>query len=42
MFKAKIKKMKQEEIKKLIEELGYEEVLLFESPSYDEAFIGLT
>lgn len=34
--------MKQEEIKKLIEELGYEEVLLFESPSYDEAFMGLT
>ena len=42
MFKAKIEKMKQEEIKELIEELGYEEVLLFESPSYDEAFIGLT
>ena len=34
--------MKLEEIKKLIEELGYEEVLLFESPSYDNAFIGLT
>lgn len=34
--------MKQEEIKKLIEELGYEEVLLFESPSYDNAFIRLT
>lgn len=42
MFKAKIEKMKQEEIKELIEELGYEEVLLFESPSYDKAFIGLT
>jgi len=34
--------MKQEEIKELIEELGYEEVLLFESPSYNNAFIGLT
>lgn len=34
--------MKQEEIKQFIEDMGYESVLLFESPSYDTAFVGIT
>lgn len=34
--------MKQEEIKQLIKDLGYESVLLFESPSYETAFVGIT
>jgi hypothetical protein len=34
--------MKQHEIKKLISDLGYEDVLLFENPSYDTAFVGIS
>ena len=34
--------MKQEEIKNLICEIGYEEVLLFEDPCYDSAFVGIS
>ena len=34
--------MSQEEIKQLIEEHGYESVLLFESPSYETAFVGIS
>ena len=34
--------MTQDEIKELINEMGYEEVLLFEDPCYDSAFVGLS
>lgn len=34
--------MKQQEIKDLICEMGYDEVLLFEDPCYDSAFVGLS
>lgn len=34
--------MTQEQIKNLITEMGCEEVLLFEDPCYDSAFVGLS
>lgn len=34
--------MEQQEIKDLIYEMGYDEVLLFEDPCYDSAFVGLS
>lgn len=34
--------MKQENIKQLIEDYGYDSVLLFENPSYDTAFVGIS
>ena len=34
--------MTQDEIKEFINEMGYEEVLLFEEPCYDSAFVGLS
>lgn len=34
--------MTQEEIKNFITEMGCEEVLLFEDPCYDTAFVGLS
>ena len=34
--------MKQEEIKNLICDMGYAEVLLFEDPCYDSAFVGIS
>lgn len=39
---AKLLYMKQEDIKKLLCELEYEDVVLFENPSYDTAFIGVS
>ena len=34
--------MKQEELKKLLVENGYENVVLFENPDYASAFVGVT
>lgn len=34
--------MKQEQLKQALSDMGYDEVLLFESPDYASAFIGLT
>ena len=34
--------MTQEEIKEYIEEMGYESITLFESPTYDTACIGIS
>jgi len=34
--------MTREEIGEFIEELGYEDVLIFDSPSYTDAFVGVS
>lgn len=34
--------MNQQEIKDLLTDFGYEETVLFESPSYDTACVGIT
>ena len=34
--------MKQDEIKELLSDLGYGEILLFEDPCYDTAFVGIS
>lgn len=34
--------MTREEIEEFIEELGYEDVLVFDNPSYTDAFVGVS
>lgn len=34
--------MTREEIEEFIEELGYEDVLVFDDPSYTDAFVGVS
>jgi hypothetical protein len=38
----KLAEMKQEELKQMLTDMGYEGTVLFESPSYDTACVGIT